>query len=68
MPKKLIIDGEEIEVEAHGQDMPSLLQYTPSMTWYSDSGGGNNYSYFSLRGIGQSRINMTFDPRELLGG
>jgi iron complex outermembrane receptor protein len=59
------IDREELEGLTYGQDVPALLQYTPSMTWYSDSGAGSNYSYFSLRGIQQTRINMTFDGAPL---
>jgi len=56
---------EEIEDLSYGQDVPALLQYTPSMNWYSDSGTGSNYSYFSLRGIQQTRINITFDGAPL---
>jgi len=59
------LDREEIEALSYGQDTPTLLQYTPAMTWYSDSGIGSNYSYFSLRGIQQTRINMTLDGAPL---
>jgi iron complex outermembrane receptor protein len=59
------MDREEIEALSYGQDVPALLQYTPAMTWYSDSGIGSNYSYFSMRGIQQTRINMTFDGAPL---
>lgn len=59
------LDREAIEAVSHGQDVPALLQATPSMTWYSDSGLGSNYSYFSLRGIQQTRINITFDGAPL---
>lgn len=59
------LDAEEIEALNYGQDMPFLLTRTPSMTSYSDSGTGNNYSYFSLRGISQTRINMTLDGAPL---
>jgi iron complex outermembrane receptor protein len=59
------MDREEIETLSYGQDAPALLQYTPAMTWYSDSGIGSNYSYFSMRGIQQTRINMTFDGAPL---
>jgi hypothetical protein len=55
------LDREEIRDLSQGQDVPALLEHTPSMTWYSDSGVGSNYSYFSLRGIQQTRINMTLD-------
>ena len=57
--------GQQIDTLSYGQDVPQLLQYTPAMTWYSDSGIGSNYSYFSMRGIQQTRINMTFDGAPL---
>ena len=59
------LDRLEIETLSYGQDVPALLEHTPSMTWYSDSGLGSNYSYFSLRGIQQTRINMTLDGAPL---
>jgi iron complex outermembrane receptor protein len=62
---KTNLDREQIDTLSYGQDVPQLLQYTPAMTWYSDSGIGTNYSYFSLRGIQQTRINMTFDGAPL---
>ncbi len=62
---KTDLDGQQIERLSFGQDVPQLLQYTPSTTWYSDSGVGSNYSYLSLRGIQQTRINMTFDGAPL---
>jgi iron complex outermembrane receptor protein len=62
---KTNLDAQQIETLSYGQDVPQLLQYTPAMTWYSDSGIGSNYSYFSMRGIQQTRINMTFDGAPL---
>ena len=59
------MDREEIETLSYGQDVPQLLAHTPSMNWYSDSGVGSNYSYFSMRGIQQTRINMTLDGAPL---
>jgi iron complex outermembrane receptor protein len=59
------MNREEIQTLSFGQDVPELIEYTPSVTWYSDSGAGSNYSYFSIRGIQQSRINMTFDGAPL---
>lgn len=59
------MNREEIQELSFGQDVPELIEYTPSVTWYSDSGAGSNYSYFSIRGIQQSRINMTFDGAPL---
>ena len=62
---KTNLDREQIDGLSYGQDVPQLLQYTPAMTWYSDSGIGSNYSYFQMRGIQQTRINMTFDGAPL---
>ncbi|MDL2718190.1 MAG: TonB-dependent receptor [Acidobacteriota bacterium] len=44
-----------------GQELPVLLQDTPSVTQYSETGSGQGYAYFTLRGLSQTRVNMTFD-------
>lgn len=45
-----------------GQDVPLLLQgAAPSLTAYAESGTNWGYSYLRLRGIDQSRINITMD-------
>lgn len=44
-----------------GQDVPLVLQRAPAVSTYSESGSQYNYSYFRLRGIDQSRINLTLD-------
>lgn len=62
---KTNLSEEEIQRLSYGQDVPALLQYTPALTWTSDSGIGANYSYLSLRGIQQTRINMTYDGAPL---
>jgi iron complex outermembrane receptor protein len=59
------IDRGEIQRLDQGQDMPALLQQAPSMTHYSDSGLGVGYSYFYIRGIQQTRVNMTLDGAPL---
>lgn len=51
----------EIERRSFGQDIPLLLQGTPSLTSYSDAGNYWGYSYLRVRGIDQSRINLTLD-------
>ncbi len=51
----------EIEKKNLGQDVPALLADLPAMTYYSDTGLGNGYSYVSMRGIGPTRINFTLD-------
>lgn len=55
------IGGEEIRRTYAGQDAPLFLTATPSVTSYSESGGFSGYSYIRLRGLDQSRINITFD-------
>ena len=51
----------EIERRSFGQDVPLLLQGTPSLTAYSETGNYWGYSYMRMRGIDQSRINLTLD-------
>jgi iron complex outermembrane recepter protein len=41
--------------------MPFLLQQVPSVTQYADSGTPSGYSYIYLRGIPQTRMNVTLD-------
>lgn len=44
-----------------GQEMPLLLQASPGITSYAESGSGSNYSYMRMRGMDQTRINITLD-------
>ena len=55
------VPKEEIKRKAFGQEPSLLLADTPSVTFSSDSGGVTGYSYFRLRGIDQTRVNMTLD-------
>ena len=43
----------------YGADLPTVLQNTPAIHAYSDNGTGVGYSFFRLRGMDQSRINLT---------
>lgn len=52
---------QDIEKGYTGQEMPAVLAKTPSMTWYSDGGGFTGYSYMRLRGMDQTRINVTLN-------
>ena len=51
----------EIEGRNFGQEIPFLLKAQPSLTQYADAGAEAGYSYLTLRGIQQTRINMTLD-------
>lgn len=45
-----------------GQEPSFLLsESVPSVTAYSDTGGNNGYSYYRIRGIDQTRINVSMD-------
>ena len=52
---------EEIEGRSFGQDIPLLLQAAPSLTSHAETANYWGYSYMRLRGIDQSRINLTID-------
>jgi iron complex outermembrane receptor protein len=51
----------EIEARNYGQEIPFLLDQVPSLTQYADSGAAVGYSYIYLRGIPQTRMNVTID-------
>ena len=42
-----------------GQDMPMLLNFTPSVVTTSDAGGGIGYSGIRIRGSDATRVNVT---------
>ena len=44
-----------------GQNLPYLLQSTPSLVSTSDDGLGVGYTYFRIRGTDHTRINMTLN-------
>ncbi len=58
----------DFETRSHGQELPALLQETPGITAYSEAGNASGYSYFYLRGIQQSRVNVTLDGVPLNDG
>ncbi len=49
----------ELQQQNMGENLPYLLQRTPSLVVTSDDGLGVGYTYFRVRGTDQSRINMT---------
>src|SRR5260221_537146 len=55
------ITRSELQRSYTGQETPILLQRAPGVTAYSESGSASNYSYIRLRGIDQTRINITLD-------
>jgi iron complex outermembrane recepter protein len=56
------ISHDQIQQHYFGQDIPLVLQgTTPSLTSYAETGNYWGYSYIRLRGLDQSRINITLD-------
>ena len=51
----------DLGLKNYGQEPSRILNTTPSMTTYSESGGDYGYSYIRLRGIDQTRINVTLN-------
>lgn len=51
----------DIEEQNLGQDVPYLLQQTPSVTTTSDAGAGIGYTGIRIRGVDPARINVTIN-------
>ena len=58
---KTNISKEEIEKTNTGQDLPMLLNQTPSVFVSSDAGNGVGYTYLHIRGSDATRINVTLN-------
>ena len=55
------VNKEAIEEQNFGQDVPMLLNWTPSMVTTSDAGAGIGYTGLRIRGSDASRINVTIN-------
>jgi iron complex outermembrane receptor protein len=53
------VSKKQIEEQNLGQDIPFLLQTTPSLVVNSDAGGGVGYTGMRIRGTDATRINVT---------
>jgi iron complex outermembrane receptor protein len=58
---KTELSKKEIEKQNLGQDLPYLLQYTPSAVVTSDAGAGIGYTGLRIRGTDGTRINVTMN-------
>ncbi|MBS1630473.1 MAG: TonB-dependent receptor [Bacteroidetes bacterium] len=58
---KTDISGQELQEGNLGQDLPFLLQYTPSVVVTSDAGAGVGYTGIRIRGSDATRINITLN-------
>jgi iron complex outermembrane receptor protein len=55
------ITKEDIAKTYQGQEMSYILSNSPSIGLSSDGGHAQGYTYFRLRGIDQTRVNMTLN-------
>lgn len=55
------ISAETLGKQNLGQDLPVLLNFTPSMVTTSDAGAGVGYTGMRIRGSDASRINVTIN-------
>ncbi len=55
------LNNQEIEAVNYGQDLPYVLQFTPSTVVTSDAGAGIGYTGIRIRGSDQTRINTTIN-------
>lgn len=55
------LDHDRLEQLNMAQDVPFILQWTPSMVVTSDAGTGIGYTYLRIRGSDQTRINVTIN-------
>ena len=55
------ISREDIEARNFGQDIPFLVQNTPSVVSTSDAGAGIGYTGIRIRGVDPGRINVTIN-------
>ncbi len=55
------VSSDEISKRNMGQDIPYLLQLTPSFVATSDAGAGIGYTNFRIRGTDLNRINVTIN-------
>ncbi len=55
------LNREDISKSDNTQDVPYMLDYTPSVVVSSDAGTGVGYTYLKIRGTDVNRINVTID-------
>ncbi len=55
------ISKEDIQKQNLGQDIPQLLNFTPSLVTTSDAGAGVGYTGIRIRGTDATRINVTIN-------
>ncbi len=55
------LDQSTIRKTYTDQDIPEMLSYLPSTSFYSENGNGIGYNYLSIRGFDQRRISVSIN-------
>lgn len=55
------VNKEDLQKQNLGQDIPQLLNFTPSLVTTSDAGAGVGYTGIRIRGTDATRINVTIN-------
>ncbi|MDZ4716231.1 MAG: TonB-dependent receptor [Cytophagales bacterium] len=55
------VSGETLKQQNFGQDLPLLLNWTPSVVTTSDAGAGVGYTGIRIRGSDATRVNVTIN-------
>jgi len=55
------VSKEDLQKQNLGQDIPQLLNFTPSLVTTSDAGAGIGYTGIRIRGTDATRINVTIN-------
>lgn len=63
-----VVNRESLTNINRGQEPSFILSNRPSVFAYSDTGNEYGYSYFRMRGMDQTRVNMTMDGMPLNEG
>ncbi len=58
---KTELSRDDLDALYHGQEVAYVLQNTPGVMAWGDTGLGAGYSYLSLRGIQQTRLDITLN-------
>ena len=66
--KENVISRDFLLKKNKGQEPSFILSSRPSVFAYSDTGNEYGYSYFRMRGMDQTRVNMTMDGMPLNEG
>lgn len=62
---KSSLDRKILKKTSIGQEVSTVLSQTPNVTFHSDNGTPFGYTYFRMRGLDQTKMNMTLNGAPL---